>query len=80
MLRLLLLLIFCFYALALSGQHTRSQFIVDQPDVDSRAIKGRSGTHHWQPYMAHADLGGYRHAPEEAVEDLWNSKEINELP
>lgn len=39
-----------------------------QPDADGRVIKGRDGTHHWQPYMENADLGDYHHAPESAVE------------
>lgn len=41
---------------------------VPMPDKDGRIISGRTGTHHWQPYMADADLSDYRHASPEAYE------------
>ena len=46
----------------------------DQPDADGRIIKGREGTHHWQPYMKNADLSDYHHASEEAVEQFKDMK------
>jgi alpha-L-fucosidase len=47
---------------------------VDQPDADGRIIRGRDGTHHWQPYMANADLSNYHHASKEAVEEFKDLK------
>ncbi len=46
----------------------------NQPDADGKIIKGREGTHHWQPYMKNADLSNYHHAPKEAVEDFKDLK------
>ncbi len=46
----------------------------DQPDKDGRIIKGRAGTHHWQPYMANADLSAYEHAPEKSYEAFQDMK------
>lgn len=45
-----------------------------QPDADGKVVKGRDGTHHWQPYMENADLGDYHHAPEHAVEGFKDLK------
>lgn len=46
----------------------------NQPDADGRIIRGRERTHHWQPYMADADLSDYHHASEEAVEQFKDLK------
>jgi alpha-L-fucosidase len=54
-------------------QQPWSDVPTDQPDQEGRIIRGRAGTHHWQPYMTQADLSDYKHAPEasyEAFRDL----------
>jgi alpha-L-fucosidase len=53
---------------------TWAQEPVPQPDADGRVVTGRRGTHHWQPYMADADLGDYHHAPPSAVEAFRDQK------
>jgi alpha-L-fucosidase len=47
---------------------------VSIPDRDGRIIVGRSGTHHWQPYMAEADMSDYSHASPEAYEKFKDLK------
>jgi alpha-L-fucosidase len=47
---------------------------VPVPDRDGRIIVGRSGTHHWQSYMAMADMSDYRHASPEAYEKFKDLK------
>jgi alpha-L-fucosidase len=47
---------------------------VPTPDKDGRIIIGRSGTHHWQPYMAAADMSDYSHASPEAYEKFKDLK------
>lgn len=56
------------------AQKTEVYQPVDQIDADGKIIKGRSGTHHWQPYMKDADLSDYHHAPEESVEKFKDFK------
>jgi len=56
------------------AQQTIQYKPVDQPDADGRIIRGRDGTHHWQPYMKNANLSDYHHAPEEAVEQFKDMK------
>jgi alpha-L-fucosidase len=47
---------------------------VPMPDRDGRIIIGRSGTHHWQSYMATADMSDYSHASPEAYEKFMDLK------
>lgn len=65
--RLFLLGALCVLSMSVKAQEPIYKPAV-QPDADGKIIKGRDGTHHWQPYMEHADLGDYHHAPESAVE------------
>ena len=44
------------------------------PDMEGRLITGRSGTHHWQPYMAQSDMSDYSHASPEAYEAFMDLK------
>ena len=63
--------IFVLLILSIPGTCLLSQQVykpVDQVDADGRIIRGRDGTHHWQPYMKNADLSDYHHAPVETVE------------
>ena len=71
---LLLINIFCFYSMLLQAQNHVQYKPVDQPDADGRIIRGREGTHHWQPYMKNADLSDYHHASPEAVEQFKDLK------
>jgi alpha-L-fucosidase len=66
----IILLVHFLFFLNISLQAQKSQMYkpVDQVDADGKIIKGRSGTHHWQPYMKDADLSDYHHAPEESIE------------
>jgi alpha-L-fucosidase len=66
--------IFFFLNIPLQAQQNIIYKPTDQPDADGRIIKGREGTHHWQPYMQNADLSDYHHAPEEAVEQFKDLK------
>ncbi len=65
-----LLLILSFSLLA----QQRNYKPVNQPDADGRIIRGRDGTHHWQPYMKNANLSNYHHAPQEAIEQFQDMK------
>lgn len=65
---ILIINIFFLLSVPIVAQQKSNYHPVDQPDADGRIIKGRDGTHHWQPYMKNADLSTYHHAPEEAVE------------
>ena len=56
------------------GQQNQLYKPIDQPDADGRIIRGREGTHHWQPYMSDADLTGYHHAPDSAYEAFRDMK------
>ena len=70
-----LLTIFVLLLICLSVQAQKREYKpVDQPDADGKIIKGREGTHHWQPYMKNADLSDYHHAPDEAVEQFKDLK------
>ncbi len=72
--KLFLITLVLFLDISLYAQ-SRTEFKpVDQPDADGRVIRGREGTHHWQPYMKNADLSDYHHAPIEAVEQFKDLK------
>jgi alpha-L-fucosidase len=66
--KLIVALLFQFLALSGFPQQDRPDAPTDQPDEKGKIIKGRSGTHHWQPYMSEADLSDYQHAPEQSYE------------
>ena len=70
------LMSFIFILLCTSAfaQHEWPHKPADQPDADGKIIKGRAGTHHWQPYMKNADLTDYHHAPDEAIEQFKDLK------
>ncbi len=71
---LVILNILFLFSLSVNSQQRQIYKPVDQPDADGRIIRGREGTHHWQPYMKNADLSNYHHAPEEAVEQFKDMK------
>jgi alpha-L-fucosidase len=58
----------------MTGQVTNTRSPIDQPDRDGRIIRGHTDSRQWRPYMANADLGSYRHAPEEAYESFRDMK------
>ena len=70
----LIVTIFFLLNISLQAQENQVYKPVDQPDADGRIIKGREGTHHWQPYMKNADLSDYHHAPKESVEEFKDMK------
>ena len=71
---ILIINIFFLLSVPIVAQQKSIYHPVDQPDADGRIIRGRDGTHHWQPYMKNADLSTYYHAPEEAVEGFKDLK------
>ena len=71
---ILLIYVFLLFSFSVLAQQRNSYKPVDQPDADGRIIKGRDGTHHWQPYMKNADLSDYHHAPQEAIEEFQDMK------
>ena len=71
-----ILLVILLQIIAKSGfpQPSWSDVPTDQADQEGRIIRGRAGTHHWQPYMTHADLSDYKHAPEASYEGFRDLK------
>lgn len=72
--RLLILSNILIFLNLVNAQEINKYHPIDQPDADGRIIRGREGTHHWQNYMANADLTNYHHASEEAVEKFKDLK------
>jgi len=56
---ILIINIFFLLSVPIVAQQKSIYHPVDQPDADGRIIRGRDGTHHWQPYMKNADLSTY---------------------
>jgi alpha-L-fucosidase len=65
-------LLLCLFSVAVTA--SAQQTPVPKPDKDGRVIVGRSGTDHWQPYMADADLSDYHHASPAAYEAFKDQK------
>jgi alpha-L-fucosidase len=66
------IILMVFFSLVVAGMAQENP--VPMPDRDGRIIVGRSGTHHWQPYMAEADMSDYSHASPEAYEKFKDLK------
>jgi len=72
--KVLFLLLVSVLLLDAASAQTLSENPVPMKDRDGRMIYGRSGTHHWQPYMSISDMSDYSHAPESAYEDYQDMK------